>query len=212
MDFLPFVRFTFNSRYILRWLLPSLALYVPVLNFLSLGYLTKMARVLLIGSVGLPTWEDKSSIFSDGLKIVIISVLYEAVPFFILSSGFFLSSLPGIVSTIGKLLMKISYLAFLIFSLPLPFALSAYIDQSDIKAAFDYERIINAIKEVLPLYILGYFLNILALIITVRGLIGITYLGFFLSSATTYYVLILSLYFFLNLFKRTSLFKERLTS
>lgn len=212
MDFLPFIKFTFNSKYILRWVLPSFALYVPLLNFLSFGYLTKIARVLLVGTVGLPTWDDKSRIFNDGMKIIIISILYEAIPFFILSCGFFLSTLPGIVSTIGKLLMKISYPTFIIFSLPLPFALSAYIDHSDIKVAFDYERIIQAIKEVLPLYLLGYFINLFALYITIKGLIRTPYLGFLLSSASTYYVLILSIYFFVNLFKRTSLFRERVSA
>lgn len=211
MDFLPFIRFTFNSKYVLRWVLPSFALYIPILNFLSLGYLTKIARLLLVGNVGLPTWEEKSRIFNDGMKIIIISILYEAIPFFILSCGFFLSTLPGIVSGIGKLLMKISYPTFIIFSLPLPFALSSYVDHSDVKAAFDYERIIQAIKEVLPTYLLGYFLVLLALYVTVKGLIRTPYFGFLLSSAGTYYVLILSTYFFLNLFKRTSLFKEKIS-
>lgn len=211
MEVLAFVQFTFNSKYVLRWIIPGIMIYIPVLNFLSLGYLSKMARLLLIGNIGLPTWENKSQIWTEGIRIIIISVLYEAIPFFIFSSGFFLSTMPGIVGFFGRFCMKLSYPVFLIFTFPLPFALSVYIEYLDLKKAFDYERIIQGIKEVFFKYSVGYILILLAFYLA-KNLIRIPYLGFLISSLATYYILLLACYFFLSLFKKTSLPQIRIES
>ncbi len=55
MDIVPFVLLTVNSRFIMRWVAGGLILLIPVLNFLSLGYLTKTSNLLMIKSIGLPT-------------------------------------------------------------------------------------------------------------------------------------------------------------
>jgi hypothetical protein len=204
MEFTQFVKFTFNSRYVLRWLIPGTVIYIPVLNFFSLGYLSKMARVLMIGSIGLPTWEKKSEIWMEGIRIILICVLYEAIPFFIFSTGFFLSTMSGIIGFFGKLSMQISYPVFLLFTFPLPFALSVYVEYLDIKRAFHYEEILKGIKEVSTSYVSGYICVLLGFYVA-KKLIRLPYLGFFVSSIATYYVLILACYFFISLFKKTSL-------
>ncbi len=204
MELLSFVQFTFNSRYVLRWILPGIVVYVPVLNFFSLGYLSHIGRLLLIGNIGLPTWENKLRMWIEGIRIVLICVLYEAIPFFIFSCGFLLSSMPGIVGFFGRVCMKLSYPVFLIFTFPLPFALSIYVEYLDVKKAFDYEKIVRGIREVFFPYVSGYLLVFLGFYIA-KSLMRIPYFGFFLSSLATYYVLILACYYFLSLFKRTSL-------
>lgn len=204
MEIFSFIQFTFNSRYVLRWILPGIVIYIPILNFFSLGYLARMARLLLIGSIGLPTWENKSRIWGEGLRIIFIFVLYEAIPFFIFSCGFFLSTMDGIVSFFGRMCMKLSYPVFLIFTFPIPFALSIYAEALDLKRAFEYERIKRGIREVFIPYLLGYVLAIFGFYVT-KSFIKIRYLGFFLSSLSTYYLLILACYYFLSLYKRTSL-------
>ncbi|MCX7857745.1 MAG: DUF4013 domain-containing protein [Deltaproteobacteria bacterium] len=211
MDLKAFIQFTFNSKYILRWVLPGIVIYIPVLNFISLGYLSRMARLLLLGNIGLPTWENKSNMWMEGIRIILICVLYEAIPFFIFSCGFFLSTMPGIVGFFGKVCIKLSYPVFLLFTFPLPFALSVYIEYSDLKKAFDYEKILEGIKEVIFYYISGYVLVLLGFYVA-KSFIRIPYLGFFISSLATYYLLLLSCYFFVYLFKKTSLPQIKLES
>ncbi len=92
MDIVPFILLTVNSRFVMRWVWGGLVLLIPVVNFLSLGYLTKTSNLLMIGGIGLPTWEERREIWRDGAKLFYIFVLYEALPSFLFSCGFFLAS------------------------------------------------------------------------------------------------------------------------
>ncbi|MCS7281120.1 MAG: DUF4013 domain-containing protein [Desulfobacterota bacterium] len=204
MNLLTFVRYTFDSKYLIRWVLPGLAIYIPILNFFSIGYVVKMAKTFLFGNIGIPTWENKSQIWVEGLRIVIICVIYFALPSFILSIGYFFSNMEGIVGFIGKVLTFFSYPLFFIFSFPLPFAFSVYAQKMHIKDAFDYEKILVAIKEVSVPYITGFICAFFALFVS-KALIAIPYIGFIISSLTTYYTFLLSSYFFATLFKRATL-------
>lgn len=180
-------------------------MYIPVANFFSLGYLVKTSRILMIGSVGLPTWEDKMTIWINGIKLLFVFILYEAIPFFLFSSGFFLTTLGGIPAFFGGIIVKFSYLALFVFSFFIPFAFSVFAENTELKEALEFERIYNGIKEVFVPYLGGYLGTLIALYVC-KVLIGIPYLiGFLLSSLCTYYVFLLATYYFTHLFKRTSL-------
>ena len=205
MDIVAFIRFTFNSRYIARWIYGGIIMYIPIVNFFSLGYLAKTSRILLIGSIGLPTWEDKLAIWTNGIKLLFVFILYEAVPFFLFSTGFFLTTLGSIPAFFGNIVIKFSYLALLIFSFFIPFAFSVFAEKMEFRDALEFERIFNGIKEVFVPYLSGYLCTLIALYIC-KVIIKIPYLiGFILSSLCTYYVFLLATYYFIHLFKRTSL-------
>jgi len=210
MDIVAFIQFTFNGRYITRWIYGGLLMFIPVANFFSLGYLAKTSRILLIGSIGLPTWEDRTVIWTNGVKLLFVFILYEAIPFFLFSSGFFLTTLGSIPAFFGSIVIKFSYLALLIFSFFIPFAFSVFAENTEIKEALEFERIYNCIKEVFVPYLGGYLCTLLALYIC-KVIIKIPYLiGFLLSSLCTYYVLLLATYYFTHLFKRTNLVTARM--
>lgn len=205
MDIAAFIQFTFNGRYVTRWIYGGLLMYIPVANFFSLGYLAKTSRILLLGSVGLPTWEDKVTVWINGVKLLFVFILYEAVPFFLFSSGFFLTTLGSIPAFFGSIVIKCSYLALLVFSFFIPFAFSVFAEKMEFKDALEFERILNGIKEVFVPYLGGYIGTLIALYIC-KVLIKIPYLiGFLLSSLCTYYVFLLATYYFTHLFKKTSL-------
>jgi hypothetical protein len=209
MDIAPFIQFTFNSRYVTRWILGGLIMFIPVANFFSLGYLAKTSRILLIGSIGLPTWEEKMSIWIYGIKLLFVFILYEAVPFFLFSSGFFLTTLGSIPAFFGNIVIKFSYFALLVFSFFIPFAFSVFSEKMEFKDALEFERIFNGIKEVFIPYLGGYICTLIALY-ACKMIIKIPYLvGFLLSSLCTYYVFLLATYYFTTLFKRTSLMNTR---
>lgn len=205
MDLVAFIKFTFNGRYVARWIFGGIILYIPVANFLSLGYLVKTSRILMIGSLGLPTWEEKTDIWTNGIKLLFIFILYEAIPFFLFSSGFFLTTLGSIPAFFGGIIIKLSYLALLVLSFFIPFVFSVFAEKRDFREALQFEEIWGGIKEVLIPYTGGY-LGTLAALYLGTIMVKIPYLiGFVASSLFMYYVLLLATYYFTNLYKKTTL-------
>jgi hypothetical protein len=205
MDIIPFIQFSLNSRYISRWIYGGLILYIPVLNFLSLGYLSNASRLILIGGIGLPTWQNKMDIWIEGVKLIFIFILYEAIPFFLFSCGFFLTTLSSITAFFGHIIIKLSYIALLLFSFFIPFAFAIFSEQMDFRKALEFEKILKGIKEVFIPYLGGYLGTLIALYIC-KLIMHIPYLiGFILSSILTYYVFLISTYYFTELFKKTTL-------
>jgi hypothetical protein len=210
MDIIPFIQFTFTSQFIARWLSGGILLYIPVLNFFSLGYLSKASRLLMVGSVGLPVWDDKIDIWIQGIKLLCIFIFYEAVPFFLFSCGFFFTNLGTVPAFFGYLMMKCSILALLLFSFFIPFAFAAFSEKMDFRRALEFERVYRGIKEVFIPYLGGY-LGVLIASYICTLIIRIPYLiGFILSSLLTFYVFLLATFYFTMLFRRTSLSSERI--
>lgn len=208
MELIPFIQFTLSSGYITRWIYAGLVMCIPVVNFLSLGYLSKASRLLAIGSIGLPTWQDKYDIWIEGIRLLFIFILYEAIPFFLFSCGSFLIALSSFTAFFGHIIIKFSYFAFLIFSFFLPFAFATFSEQTDFRKALEFEKVLKAIKEVFVPYLGGYLGTLIAIYISLK-FIKIPYLiGVAFSSVLTYYVLLLATYYFTQLFKKTSLSEE----
>lgn len=210
MDISPFVQFTLNSRYIKRWLIGGIMLYLPILNFFSIGYLSKSSRLIIIGDIGLPTWEDKHDIWTEGVKLTFVFILYEAIPFFLFSSGFFFTTLSSITAFFGNIIMKISYVAFLVFSFFLPFAFATFAEHKDLRKALAYEKILAGIKEVLVPYAVGYVATLLALYVALLFIRIPFLLGFLITSLMTNYIFLISTYYFSRIYKRTSLALDRM--
>jgi hypothetical protein len=205
MDITAFIRFTFNARFIKRWIYGGLVLWIPFVNFFSLGYLVKTSRVLMIGSVGLPTWEDRKEIWTNGMKLLFIFVQYQAIPLFLFSSGFFLTSLSSITGFFGRIIIWISVPAFIVFGFLIPFAFSVFADRGELRGALEFEKIFGAVKGVFVHYFFGYLFTLLALYVS-RILLKIPYLlGFVLFVLVAYYILLVATYFFTQLFRQTGL-------
>jgi hypothetical protein len=213
MDVIPFIQFTVNSRYLSRWIYGGLVLFIPVVNFLSLGYLTRTSKLLMIGGIGLPTWERRSEIWLEGAKILFVFILYGAIPFFMFSCGFFLTALSSITGFFGQILMKASYAALLISSFFIPFAFITFSEENGFRKALEFERIFYGIKEVFLPYLAGYLGTVMALflcwlIIPIPKSYFFQLLMVAVYSVLTYYVLLVSTYYFTNLFRKTSLSTE----
>jgi len=86
----------------------------------------------------------------------------------------------------------------------LPFAFCAYVEGLELRKAFDFEKLFGAIKEVLGPYAIGYGVSLCALYVT-YWLHHIPILGVILSLTLSFYALLVSTYYFTQLFRRTSL-------
>ncbi len=205
MNIVPFLEFTANSRYITRWVFAGLVLYIPVLNFLSLGFLSRTSRLVIIGGIGLPTWQEKYETAIEGVKLLFVFILYNAIPFFLFSSGFFLTTLNNVTAFFGHIVIYASYIAFVACSFLIPFAFVAFAEQADFRSALEFEKIFRGVKEVLFEYIIGYAVTLCGLYIC-TWIMRIPYLiGFIIASILSYYILLVSTYYFTELYKRTSL-------
>lgn len=210
MNIVPFLEFTLNSRYITRWIFAGLILYIPVLNFLSLGFLSRTSRLIIIGGIGLPTWQEKYETAIEGVKFLFVFILYNSIPFFLFSSGFFLTTLNNVTAFFGHIVIICSYVAFVACSFLIPFAFVTFAEQTDFRSALEFEKIFRGIKEVLFEYLIGYAVALCGLYIC-TWIMRIPYLiGFVLSSILSYYILLVSTYYFTELYKRTSLAPVRM--
>ncbi len=212
MDIISFVTFTFReARYIKRWVAAGIILFIPVVNFLSLGYLSRSSGLTMIGGIGLPTWERKNELWREGARLAYIVILYEALPCFLFSFSFLLSSFGNVITVfIGAIMKVLAVLAFIFCSFFLPFAFCTSVQETDVRRAFEFEKIAGAVKEVLAAYVAGYGLAAFCMYVAFR-LHVIPYLfGFALSSILIYYVLLVSTYYFTRLFMRTSLSEGKL--
>lgn len=212
MDLFTFIRLTINSRHITRWIYGGLVLYIPVLNFFSIGYLSRTSRLFLIGGMGFATWEEKYETWIEGVKLLFVFILYNAIPFFMFSAGFFLTTLSSFTAFFGNIMMKLAaFLVFPLCSFFLPFAFTAFAESGDIRESLEFERIFKGIKEVIFAYILGYVATVTALYV-VTLLMHIPYfIGFLIASVLSYYILLLSSYYFTELHKKTTLCMQRIT-
>ncbi|MCX5817578.1 MAG: DUF4013 domain-containing protein [Proteobacteria bacterium] len=211
MDIIPFIQFTLNTRYVLRWVAGGIIFFIPVANFLSLGYLSKSSRLLTIGSIGLPTWEQKNEIWMEGVKILFIFILYEAIPFFLFSFGFFLVALHSVTAFFGHIIKNVAYIALLIFSFFLPFAFATFAEYMDLRKALEFEKITKGIKEVFIPYLGGYAGTGFVLFVFYKTVLHIPFLGFFIWIVFTYYALLLATYYFTQLYTKTSLSTEKIS-
>ena len=204
MDLTGFVAFSLNRRFVLRWVGGGLAIFIPVLNFLSLGYLAKASQLFSLGDIGLPTWDRKAEIWKSGARLFYVVILYEALPSFLFSCGFFLASFGNAVtSAIGTFLKLLAAAAFVCCTYFLPFAFCAFSERGAVKAAFDLESIAQGVKRVAVRYTLGLALAALCLYAGYR-IHRVPYLaGFVLSSLVTYYVLLVATYYFTQLFRKS---------
>jgi hypothetical protein len=209
MNILPFLEFTLNSRYITRWIFAGLVLYIPVLNFLSLGFLSRTSRLVIIGGVGLPTWQEKYETAIEGIKLLFVFILYNAIPFFLFSSGFFLTTLNTFTAFFGHIVIISSYIAFVACSFLIPFAFTVFAEQTDFRGALEFEKIFKGIREVFLEYFIGYAVALCGLYLC-KWTMRIPYAGFVLSSILSYYILLVSTYYFTELYKRTSLAAVRM--
>jgi hypothetical protein len=189
----------------MRWVWGGLVLLIPGVNFLSLGYLTKTSNLLMIGGIGLPTWDERGDIWRDGARLFYIFILYEALPSFLFSCGFFLAAFGNFVTAfLGGLLKWAAALAFLACSFFLPFGFCAFAENREVRSAFEFEKIAVAVNEVLAHYILGFAITAVCLYVTYK-LHRIPFLfGFVISSILTYYVFLVAAYYFTQLYRKTS--------
>jgi hypothetical protein len=144
----------------IKTIILGIILIIPIVNFIGLGYYLRIIKSTLAGLDELPDFQNIGVLFIDGIKILIVSIIYAIIPliFYALSFAF-----PG---PIFFILAVISAIIISIFAF-MGFANMAYYD-SEISAALRYSEIMDRIAAIgWGNYMLWWI--VLMLIISVAG-------------------------------------------
>ena len=165
----------------------GIILIVPIVNFIGLGYYLRIIRSTLTGSDVLPDFEYVGELFIDGIKILIVSIIYGVVPliFYTLSvifarsetvisstttSSAFSSYLPALTG-ISLVFLVIAVIFAIIISIYAYIGIANMVyNNNEISAALRYREILDRIEAIgWGNYIIWWIM--LTLIITVAGFI-----------------------------------------
>jgi len=155
---------------------------IPIVNFMSAGYMLRIIKSTLAGVDEVPGFDDLGELFIDGIKILIVSIVYMIVPLIIYFVALFPlmlsdpSNPSALLSGIAIVILLIDIIVSIIFALVLyPAIVNMALYDSEIGAAFRFSEVLNRIKAI------GwgdYILWIIAIMITsfivgiIAGIIG----------------------------------------
>lgn len=155
---------------------------IPIVNFMSAGYMLRIIKSTLAGVDEVPGFDDLGELFIDGIKILIVSIVYMIVPLIIYFVALFPlmlsdpSNPSALLSGIAIVILLIDVIVSIIFALVLyPAIVNMALYDSEIGAAFRFSEVLNRIKAI------GwgdYILWIIAILITsfivgiIAGIIG----------------------------------------
>ena len=140
----------------------GIILIIPIVNLIGLGYYLRIIKSTLAGLDELPDFERVGELFINGIKILIVCIIYAIVPLIFYALSFaFPGSVFFIIATIFVIIISIfAYMGI---------ANMAYYN-SEISAALRYREIMDRIATIgWGNYILWWI--ILMLIITIAGFI-----------------------------------------
>ncbi len=165
----------------------GIILIVPIVNFIGLGYYLRIIRSTLTGSDELPDFEYVSELFFDGIKILIVSIIYGVLPliFYALSvvfarsetvtnstttSSVFSSYLPALTGISAVFFVTAVIFAIIISIYAYMGIANMVYHNNEIGAALRYREILDRIGLIgWANYIIWWI--VLTLIITVAGFI-----------------------------------------
>lgn len=157
---------------------------VPIVNFMSMGYYLRIIKSALAGVDEVPDFDNLGELFIDGIKVIIVEIIYMIIPIIIfavavlplLLAGDPSSIMSGLMSGLTIVLMIIGVIVTIIVSLLLlPALVNMALYDGSMGAAFRFGEIMEKIAAI------GwgsYILWIIAIIITafilelVIGIIG----------------------------------------
>lgn len=201
MDITEEVKFpTKDSEWITKVLIGGIIGIIPIVNFISYGYSVKVMKGAIGGNPGLPKWEDWGDLFIKGLMAFIIVLIYMIIPILVTGisiGGALIAIFSGELETLETILagamggILIGLVLALIALLLIPMALSMFVKEDSVGAAFRIGEVISRIKSVIGDYIMVYvILIILGVIMGLFRIIPI--LGILIMVFGSFYIILIA--------------------
>lgn len=175
-------RYPFSNvkrMFLLGLLLATSIFIIP--GILAYGYFLRIIENSLSGSNELPTFDNFGTMFVDGIKYIVVDIVYLGIPGVIIgfiTTIIFIALFPAM--TFANFYLILGIVSILILTIPYLLSLIAFpnmvYNEMEISKAFDFKNILRIIKKVSwKFYILAIMPLALYVIIT-------NLLGFFLQS------------------------------
>jgi hypothetical protein len=174
------VKILIAAGILLLGILFSWLLLIPLILAFALlgGYSVEITRRVIRGEVdGLPEWDDWWTLIVDGLKVVVIGIVY-ALPLIILAvclgvpAGVLGDSGDAGAALGGTLALCLSCLGFLYaiaMSLALPAAIAFYAAEDDLGAAFRFGDVYGLVRDNIGTYLMTWVMSWVANLIGEAG-------------------------------------------
>lgn len=144
-----------------KLILLGVILMIPIVNLVGFGYYLRSLRSTFEGSNLLPGFENVGELFVNGIKLLIVCLIYAIIPLILFAFASILGSLFLLLAIIS--VMAISIFAFMGIS-------NMVYYNYEISAALRYREILDIIRAVgWVQYIIWWI--ILFLILTVTGIV-----------------------------------------
>jgi hypothetical protein len=146
-------------------------------GFLLTGYGVEVTRRVMRGDAQtLPAWDDWGKLFTDGLMVWIIGLVY-ALPLiaFGLCLGTpigFMSEDTAVASLLGSWLGCLNLLWGIVMSFLLPPAIALYVKEDDLGAAFRFGEILALVRDNFTIYLVTVLMSWVAYVVGWLGVIA----------------------------------------
>ena len=207
--------------YWLRWIILIVITCIPIVNFITYGYVVKIYK----GGDIAPELEKYGEMFINGIKLVIIELVYNIIPIIMIFAGIFLTEtetvvetadIAGTIVTVGMTVVPVSEptgivlaliligtLLAIIFSLVAQVAGIRFAKTETFGEGFNFEAIFETLKEIgWSHYILSFIVFVIVAVIIVVILSLIPFIGWLLLLIITPLLTIWQGKFFENLYSR----------
>jgi hypothetical protein len=174
------VKILIAAAILLLGVLFSWLLLIPLILAFALvgGYSVEITRRVIRGELdGLPEWDDWGALLADGLKVMVIAIVY-ALPLIILAvclgipSGILSDSGDSGAAVGGLLSLCLSCFAFLYaiaMSLALPAAIAFFAADDDLGAAFRFGDVFGLVRDNIGTYLITWVMSWVANLIGEAG-------------------------------------------
>lgn len=145
----------------------SWMLFIPLILAFALlnGYLVAIIRLVLDGKLDeLPEWDNWGDLLADGLKVVVIQIVY-ALPIIILGFCLFIPILASAENAealggcLGLILSCLILLWAIAASIVLPAATAIFAATDDLAAAFRFGEVFALVRDNLSTYLITFIMS-----------------------------------------------------
>ena len=158
-------------------LLFSWVILIPLVIGMAIlgGYQIEIVRRVIHGQVdGLPEWDDWGKLITDGLKYIVIVIVYS-LPAIIVSlclgvpAGILSNDQPGLSSALSLLSSCLSILWAIVVSIVLPAAVAFFVEEDELSAAFRFGEVLAFVRDNLSTYLVTFVMTWVASLIGSLG-------------------------------------------
>ena len=168
-------------------------LIIPIVDFIGLGYILRIIKSTIAGYDDLPEFDDLGELFIDGLKVLVVSIIYNIIPLIVIFIGIFgsiaalggaanITANPLVFAGLLGITVIIGLILAVIFGIFEIIALANMAFYDELGAAFKFSEILERISKIgwgkyiiwlIVMIIIGIIAAIITSILSVIPYIGL---------------------------------------